>query len=341
MIERFPVGRRLAFDADKGRLWAICVRCHKWNLTPIEERWEAIEACEKAFRATRLRMSTSEIGLARVSEGLELVRIGTPLRPEMAAWRYGDQFGRRRRRLWYAYASTLVGTAGYVVAGPALGLVSFGAFPLWSIANSAYTIYNLRRSLVRVRASDGTLLGISALGVAKTTIRWDVRSQDWFLDIHHQGQAPAARRVFDAAFSVYKLDVATLDGESARRAARQILPAINLHGASKEQVDRAVAWLEKDRDPQNLFGRAARHYGAGTPAEGSAIGALPAGLRLALEMAINEDTERRALEGELHLLESAWRGAEEIAGIADNLLLPAAVETDLKRLKHDRDAGPR
>ena len=336
MIERFPVGRRLAFDADKGRLWAVCVRCHKWNLTPIEERWEAIEACEKAFRATRLRTSTDQIGLARVREGLELVRIGAPLRPEMAAWRYGDRFGRRRRKQWYAYGSILVGSAGYLVAGPLLGLVSSGAYPLWSIANSAYTIYNMRRSMVQVRADDGTLLGISALGVAMTMIRWDVRSQDWFLDIHHQGKATTARQVFDG---LYEFDVTTLDGESARRAARQILPVINLYGADRKHVDRAVAWLEKKRDPQDLFGRAARHYGEGSPAEGAALGALPPELRLALEMAINEDTERRALEGELHVLEAAWRDAEEIAGIADNLLLPASVEADLERLKHDRDAG--
>ena len=336
MIERFPVGRRLAFDADKGRLWAVCVRCHKWNLTPIEERWEAIEACEKAFRATRLRTSTDQIGLARVREGLELVRIGAPLRPEMAAWRYGDQFGRRRRKQWYAYGSILVGSAGYLVAGPLLGLVSSGAYSLFSIANSAYTIYNMRRSMVQVRADDGTLLGLSALGVAKTMIRWDVRSQDWFLDIHHQGKATTARQVFDG---LYEFDVTTLDGESARRAARQILPVSNLYGADRKQVDRAVAWLEKNRDPQDLFGRAARQYGEGSPAEGAAIGALPPELRLALEMAINEDTERRALEGELHVLEAAWRDAEEIAGIADNLLLPASVEADLERLKHDRDAG--
>ena len=97
-VEHFPVGRRLAFDAAKGRLWVVCRRCERWNLTPLEERWEAIEECERAFRATRLRVSTDEIGLARLKEGLELVRIGEPQRPEMAAWRYGDQFGRRRRR---------------------------------------------------------------------------------------------------------------------------------------------------------------------------------------------------------------------------------------------------
>ena len=54
--------------------------------------------CEKLFRETRIRTSTEHIGLARHAEELELVRIGKPLRPEFAAWRYGDQFGRRRRR---------------------------------------------------------------------------------------------------------------------------------------------------------------------------------------------------------------------------------------------------
>lgn len=40
---------------------------------------------------------------------------------------------------------------------------------------------------------------------------------------------------------------------------------------------------------------------------------------LALEMALHEETERRALEGELAVLEAAWRDAEEIAAIADVL----------------------
>src|SRR5438309_8754373 len=94
VVETFPVGRRLAFDAAKGRLWVVCRKCERWNLTPLEERWEAVEDCERLFRDARRRVSTDNIGLARLNEGLELVRIRAPLRPEFAAWRYGDQFGR-------------------------------------------------------------------------------------------------------------------------------------------------------------------------------------------------------------------------------------------------------
>src|SRR5262245_17397275 len=98
VVEQFPVGRRLAFDAAAGRLWVVCRGCQRWNLSPLEERWEAIESCERMFEGTRLRVSTEHIGLAKLNEGLELVRIGKPMRPEFAAWRYEDQFGKRRRR---------------------------------------------------------------------------------------------------------------------------------------------------------------------------------------------------------------------------------------------------
>ena len=46
---------------------------------------------------------------------------------------------------------------------------------------------------------------------------------------------------------------------------------------------------------------------------------IPHEVRLALEMATNEGIERRAMEGELAMLEEAWKQAEEIAAIADNL----------------------
>ena len=38
-----PVGRIAAFDPAKGRVWVVCAKCKRWNLTPIEERWEITE----------------------------------------------------------------------------------------------------------------------------------------------------------------------------------------------------------------------------------------------------------------------------------------------------------
>jgi len=41
-------------------------------------------------------------------------------------------------------------------------------------------------------------------------------------------------------------------------------------------------------------------------------------------MALHEEEERRALNGELAGLQAMWRAAEEIASISDNLLVPAS-----------------
>src|SRR5205823_719998 len=62
---------------------------------------------------------------------------------------------------------------------------------------------------------------------------------------------------------------------------------------------------------------------------------LPAVDRLALEMAANEEIERRALHGELAALHEAWRQAEEIAAIADDLL-DDGVLTEFKRQYYER-----
>src|SRR5205823_13633552 len=93
-LPTFPVGRRLAFDPKKGRLWVVCTRCGRWNLTPLEERWEAIDECERLCRGMRRRMSTDNIGLAQFRGGFELVRIGPALLPEIASWRYGTRLAR-------------------------------------------------------------------------------------------------------------------------------------------------------------------------------------------------------------------------------------------------------
>ena len=74
--------------------------------------------------------------------------------------------------------------------------------------------------------------------------------------------------------------------------------------------------------------------GGGLPGVGEAfLDRLPPTLRLALEMAAHEDIERRAMEGELTLLEQAWRDAEEIAAISDSMFLPQGVDEQFDAIK--------
>jgi hypothetical protein len=48
-------------------------------------------------------------------------------------------------------------------------------------------------------------------------------------------------------------------------------------------------------------------------------------------MALHEEEERRALEGELAGLEAMWRSAEEVAAISDDLLLPRGAREFIER----------
>ena len=63
---------------------------------------------------------------------------------------------------------------------------------------------------------------------------------------------------------------------------------------------------------------------------------MPAPTKLALEMALHEEQERRALEGELWRLERAWEEAEEIAAISDGLLLPTGTREFIVKHREDR-----
>jgi hypothetical protein len=64
VVEHFPVGRRLAFDATKGRLWVVCRSCERWCLSPLEERWEAIEECELAHLQVAWRQAEEIAAIA-------------------------------------------------------------------------------------------------------------------------------------------------------------------------------------------------------------------------------------------------------------------------------------
>ena len=149
VLEPFPTGKRLAFDGWKGRLWAICPRCARWNLSPIEERWEAVEAAERLFADARLRVQSENVGMAKLRDGTRLIRVGAALPGELAAWRYGDQLVRRRRN--YLIVAGAAAAAGIAVVGGAIaltasaGMVSAfnGLFQAWNQKQQSKVIYRI------------------------------------------------------------------------------------------------------------------------------------------------------------------------------------------------------
>ena len=330
-LEHFPVGRRLAFDGEKGRLWVICPSCARWNLTPLEERWEALEEAERLFRSSHLRQSTEQIGLARVADGTDLIRIGSPIRPEMAAWRYGPLFVKRRRRNLMIGAAMatggIVAVTGGVVAG-AVGLVM-----TWRLAS--YLWKSVERghpasTIARIRDRRGNLITV-------------------------QRQHLRTTRILTGADGAFALDVehgirnTRFEGADARRAAAALFPAVNRLGGTNAEVQSAVERLERAGSAEQFLadvGRRGRKLTRAVPDTerlavadpesvkwDSGLLALSTTLGLAIEMALHESQERLALDSELEQLEQAWKDAEEIGSIADSLLMPESVERALASLR--------
>lgn len=313
-IEHFTVGRRLAFDGEKGRLWAVCAKCGRWNLTPIEERWEAIEECERQFRSTILRTSTDEIGLARVREGTDLIRIGKPLRPEFAAWRYGRHFNRRRRIQQAAVATSLLASAGiWWVSGALVGFAGVGAPTLVKLVTRKNELGRARRFIVQ-RAEQG--FGRKVRRPERVGIRIIPTDDE---------QGWGMRFSLDAKF----LD---FHGREALHTAHIVAPAINAEGAGAGDVGLAVREIEAANSPE-LYFRKILEYGQTRGWNYTGFEGYPRHMRLAFEMAAHEESERISVEGELAQLEADWREAEEIASISDNMFLPQSITDFISRAK--------
>jgi hypothetical protein len=310
VVEEFPVGRRLAFDAARGRLWVVCRSCLRWNLTPVEERWEAIETCERLYRSTPLRVSTDNVGLTRLREGLELVRIGAPLRPEFASWRYLPVFERRRRGLLAGAAApaeraqwkSSLWTASFLIVAPPIALLT--------LAGAVRDVYTHRlKTYARVPVGRGNhSYAVKAYHLPEARLLRADNDYGWVLEVEHE----AGR--------------SELSGPLAQRVLGRLLVAINSTGGSAEDLDRAVNLLGRYERTEAFFhrqGRAAdwrrgRRYWWDDSLVGAIKNRAPSA-RLALEMALHESVERDALEGELQALKDAWEEAEEIAAIADRL----------------------
>ena len=365
-LEPFPVGRRVAFDPRRGRLWAVCTACHQWNLAPLEERWEAVDECERLFRLTRLRMSTENIGLARLREGLELVRIGPALRPELAAWRYGDQLAQRQSVILRGAGAVL--RVGARISEAVAELVRDARTP-HGVREDPLTLlrlHRLRRRVLDVTTdTEGHPVILRYGDLVHASLLRPEPQAPWRLLVQHQG------------------GVSTLSGEPALRTAGKLLAAINIYGGTPEDVAWASAKVEDANNESSYFARVfaiamrtswGRYPDAPAPPERGDISvaerlalyvsnrsfwgrggvgsepatellALPLVDRLALEMAAHEESERLAMTTELSKLEAAWRHAEEVAEIADAMFDDEELEhfkrEVLERARRGEDATGR
>jgi hypothetical protein len=138
------------------------------GLSPIEGAGK--RSGRELFHDARKRVSTDNIGLAKLSEGLELVRIGEPQRPEFAAWRYGDQFGRRRTKAILMGVGAAAVGGGIIIAGASAGILSGGGWGIYQGVNGLIEVARKKRRLAIVTTPNGDRVTVRGEDADKTRI---------------------------------------------------------------------------------------------------------------------------------------------------------------------------
>ena len=317
VIAHLRVGRRIAFDVERGRLWIVCRRCGQWCLTPVEDRWEAIAECDARFRQADARVSTANVGLARL-ESVELIRIGTPDRDEIANWRYGPRFERRKRRA-KVVGGVLGAAAGTSVAG-AVYLAKAAAALTGTVAVGATILVYAGIWVYSARGVWGWT-PLTTLTLPNRDRRLLLRRDLPYVELRRLDEPPwASVRIpfADGAITYTKTDALHL--------LHRLLPHANGSGATREQIAEATREVDRAeqrtaRAPAKDNTRRAWEYLVGVNTRGPLLAMTIVG-RLALEMAVAEEVERREMAGEVSGLAERWEREEEIARESDDMFLP-------------------
>lgn len=309
------IGRRLAFDEWKGRLWVVCSRCSRWNLTPFDDRLEHLEAVARAASTGRVAAATEQVALIRW-ERYEFVRVGKPPRVELATWRYGERLRARQRDRMKVVVPLTIGAIGLAVAANAAAGGGFGIV-IWNLHRTIDWMYLRligRRKVALAEppicARCGTVMQLRARHVQFSRVVPDAHAEVAVLlscpHCHSEG--------------------AQLTGADAVQVLRQGLTYLNITRVGRKRA--ADAALEVDR-----VGGADRLVRDVAQRE-ITLRALRPERRLALEMAVDE-------RAEVEELERQWREAEEIADIADGTLSTSAeVEEAMRRLRKNGGDQP-
>lgn len=329
VLEHLPRGRRIAFDAGRGRLWVVCGSCRRWSLVPMEDRWEAIEEVQKAVRDRGKVLSTTDTIALLTVDDIEVVQVGRASRTEEAWWRYGRELVQRRNS--YGKLTTVAGaaTAAVVLGGWAAGGVSMiGAWWLWSQAPDG-----IKRGARWLRFGSSAWRGVrtcTRCGHEFRTVAYAERQSVVLLPSAAGApgaQDPSGR--FDVALRCPRCGALDdggglrLEGREAERTIQRVLAYHHFAGASENRVRSASRLIEEAGSPNNLTRILLR--------DGRRVGDLQRTGAIALEIAAHESSEQRLLEMQLAELEAVWRQEEELAGIIDGELTEVPLLEGLRR----------
>ena len=198
---------------------------------------------------------------------------------------------------------------------------------------------NGERTAARLRNQEGEQIRVQLKHLERSRLVPSSEAPDgWELHVNHT-------LGWSAGFSQTDDELMVLTGPRAIAVGGKLMARANRRGGKKDTIAQAVHRIETAGHPEaflleatNEATRLREEKAKGSKkkrkkTDAGTLAKLPGDIRLAVEMATQEEAERRAMEGELAILEEAWRQAEEIAGIADNLLVPQSVEDFLEEAK--------
>ena len=295
-LEHFPVGHRIAYDPERGRLWAVCPSCARWTLAPFDARWEALEELERTARdRARLLAETDNIGLLTVDD-IDVIRVGHADLREESWWRFGKEFAVRRKK---AKRQVLKGK----IVNAAATAVILG-IPFWGHTDADRWIDRARKKEFGRKVGKSSLSRCDRCGYELGKFRFE--------DYGRLGIRTHPERPFALALECPRCDAdQLLTGVPAEHVLRRTLAYNNFAGGTEATVKEAVGLVEAYDDTDQLLRRVAEQR--------IRLSRMTEKGAFALEIALNADVERRMLEMELAELEARWRQEERIAAIADQL----------------------
>ena len=320
-LEYFSTSTRVAYDAVRGRLWAICRSCKRWSLAPIEERWDALEELEKVVKdRAKLLSQTDNVALLRAGE-LDVVRVGRAELTEEAWWRYGRELTHRAAK---HQKLTFIGTAaaGAAIAGgwASGGIGWLGAWFLWENAPQQLT-----------QAARWLRFGASAwrgnrpctrCGQIFRSVAYRDRTQLILSPGTGEGDALSVTQRCSVCGDLEEGGL-HLRGKEGEYVSRRLLAYHHHTGASEKRVRSATRLIEEAGSPEDLTRIVIK--------EGRRLGDLQRTGAIALEIAANDTLEQRLLELELAEIEAHWKEEEELASIIDGELTPLPLLEGIRR----------
>lgn len=299
---------RAAFDPWLGRLWRVCRNCRRWNVVPLEERWEALEELERVARDRgRTVLRTEHLDLVDTGDE-ELIRVGRAPRPELAGWRYGDVLPAAGARGFLAWLRRVVvgmptTPYGYGAGYGALLADAEAKQRHWFASPFLEDAPTLTAAFLHIPLAEEC----PACGGPLALAPWSFQGVRLSVD--------RGRPVVAAACGVCRAEI-DVPLAAARGALRLGLSIVNRRLRDTALIETAAARVDRARGPEGLVATLAR--------DELALGELGIDQRIALGMALDE-------QAEAELLEAEWREAEELAAIVDGQLTEVAGFDEFRR----------